>query len=769
MNQFTLFFIILNSFCLITSAQSQFWPYGMGSAISINQNGTVTTLSSSIETGEGSASIQDESGEVLFYTNGAFVYDKAGTVLNANDPLFGTSFHPASSTQGAAILPLGDCNRFLIISTPGVESIPSGSSTDQGIGVAFVYIDNQGAITVSSATSTKIISQNTICEKLAIYGKDGDYWIIAKQLQPGSNRYYKWNLNASSMANIQSISDAEAFFNSTVQIQEVGRLFTNNWSLNNNSRYYQAQGQLKFSPDGTKMGQVYPADKIVELFDFDSSSGLLSNSRTYNTGQVNLYGFEFNPSGQSFFVSEHYQGTRSNNRILQFQYTNTELQNPSTLYTASNYVNYAFMAMQLAIDGNIYIAGRNFNHLVRIENSDSPNPSLNTSDFGTASGAGLPLVISGDYLCGGCTSTQNYNDSFCEGDSFLLESSNTNTSTFLWNTGETTNKIIIYQAGQYICKSISSSCIISDTFNINITIPKTFNLGSDTTLCSSQEITIYGPSAVEYKWSDGSTNQDLITSVSGIYSLEVTDDNFCKNTDSIQITLKQDEFKKFIDDTLICDSSFELTFTTNNTSTTWNNTLTSDSFTTSRLGVYWLEITDSTNCILRDTFQLSLGTKPDFSLDTFDICRGEQINVAIPSEYKVRWFDGDTLLDKILVKPGNFSFILTSVDGCDEVNSVYIVERSFSTQLYIPNAFTPNGDNLNETFPGFDEGVFSSNFSIQIFSRWGEKIYESYEMNDWNGFYKDKKCQQGVYVYLIRFTDCNGNSRNIHGNITLVK
>ena len=67
---------------MFSFAQTQQWPYGFGAAITVSADGTVTSSSSSLQAGEGSAAIQDKSGNLLFYTEGANVYDKNGTLIN---------------------------------------------------------------------------------------------------------------------------------------------------------------------------------------------------------------------------------------------------------------------------------------------------------------------------------------------------------------------------------------------------------------------------------------------------------------------------------------------------------------------------------------------------------------------------------------------------------------------------------------------------------------------------------------------------------------
>jgi gliding motility-associated-like protein len=102
-------------------------------------------------------------------------------------------------------------------------------------------------------------------------------------------------------------------------------------------------------------------------------------------------------------------------------------------------------------------------------------------------------------------------------------------------------------------------------------------------------------------------------------------------------------------------------------------------------------------------------------------------------------------------------------------NEVEIIPAAL---LYIPNAFTPNGDGLNDTFGGKGEGI--TDYNLQIFNRWGNLIFESNDMkNQWDGNYHNEIAPIGVYVYKIsaKGPSANGRSKNLineKGNVTLV-
>ncbi len=87
-------------------------------------------------------------------------------------------------------------------------------------------------------------------------------------------------------------------------------------------------------------------------------------------------------------------------------------------------------------------------------------------------------------------------------------------------------------------------------------------------------------------------------------------------------------------------------------------------------------------------------------------------------------------------------------------------------RMYIPNAFTPNGDGINDQFGIKGEGV--QDYEILVYDRWGEVIFESDSpLKQWDGSYKGQPVQQGTYVYQV-FTQGTGK-RSRTGSVTLIR
>ena len=118
-------------------------------------------------------------------------------------------------------------------------------------------------------------------------------------------------------------------------------------------------------------------------------------------------------------------------------------------------------------------------------------------------------------------------------------------------------------------------------------------------------------------------------------------------------------------------------------------------------------------------------------------------------------------------------FVVTVTDsiGCtysDSVRLNCVTVNCGEPNIFIPNAFTPNGDTKNDQL--CFRGEWVQEFNIAIFTRWGEKVYESDDINAcWDGRYKNNWCMPGVYVYHCRIKCEDGQVSQFKGDVTLIR
>ena len=112
-----------------------------------------------------------------------------------------------------------------------------------------------------------------------------------------------------------------------------------------------------------------------------------------------------------------------------------------------------------------------------------------------------------------------------------------------------------------------------------------------------------------------------------------------------------------------------------------------------------------------------------------------------------------------------FTAFVTDVNGCRNSGSVDV---QYDPLIYVPNVFTPGGDGRNDEFVIHGSNI--QDYHLMIFNRWGELIYESYQLGDnWDGKYNSVVVQNDVYVWKINYTDFRGNEKTLYGHVTAIR
>jgi gliding motility-associated-like protein len=134
-------------------------------------------------------------------------------------------------------------------------------------------------------------------------------------------------------------------------------------------------------------------------------------------------------------------------------------------------------------------------------------------------------------------------------------------------------------------------------------------------------------------------------------------------------------------------------------------------------------------------------------------------------------FNGDEIVVK-WTKVGDYILTLEfeNLLGCTTIETydINVVECPITT-FYIPNSFTPNFDGINDAFKPFGVNYYKLEFSI--YNRWGELIFYTDDENTigWNGGYEGYMCPEGIYVYIVKWSDERGFRQIKTGNINLIR
>jgi gliding motility-associated-like protein len=149
-----------------------------------------------------------------------------------------------------------------------------------------------------------------------------------------------------------------------------------------------------------------------------------------------------------------------------------------------------------------------------------------------------------------------------------------------------------------------------------------------------------------------------------------------------------------------------------------------------------------------------------------------RINVDWPG-VSYLWQDGSEKSFYDVTESGNYSVQLKDQYGCIKKDSIEVtVENCNICDLYVPNAFTPNNDGLNDLFRVLPKctNIALQTFKLHIYDRWGKLVFSSNDINDsWNGTYKKQPEGQGVYVYELQYSFKHNPPVIKKGTITLLR
>lgn len=181
------------------------------------------------------------------------------------------------------------------------------------------------------------------------------------------------------------------------------------------------------------------------------------------------------------------------------------------------------------------------------------------------------------------------------------------------------------------------------------------------------------------------------------------------------------------------------------------------------------------NAIVNPVAEANFTYSPDEDLTTNNATLRFDNYSTNTTSYKWSFGDGATSIEisptHTYQEKGMYDIILITNNNfncADTLIKKVTIDPAYN--FYVPNAFTPDADGLNEVFTAKGEEI--KEFSMAIFNRWGEKICETHDLEKgWNGRAKEGNdvAQEGVYVYDIRLRDFTGKLHTMQGKVTLIK
>jgi gliding motility-associated-like protein len=257
-----------------------------------------------------------------------------------------------------------------------------------------------------------------------------------------------------------------------------------------------------------------------------------------------------------------------------------------------------------------------------------------------------------------------------------------------------------------------------------------------------------------------SNKTTLVTNLAGIYAVSIvnntanSDGTTCSQISAVQSLSFNPPPTVSIAETVetsLCDGqAVDLAANYAGGSVKWSTGETSDNITVSKSGNYKLTVTSPAGCQADTSINISFLTNPVFTLKDTTICtyKRQSIMLTAPSGFSQYAWNGETGQQTYLVsQPQKLRLTVTDANGCQATQDIKIVEQC--PEIYIPNAFTPNHDGINDTWAiaGLEN---DQTVEVQVMNRYGIRIFESKGYNiPWDGKYGSQKIATGVYYYII--------------------
>ena len=253
----------------------------------------------------------------------------------------------------------------------------------------------------------------------------------------------------------------------------------------------------------------------------------------------------------------------------------------------------------------------------------------------------------------------------------------------------------------------------------------------------------------------------------------VVQDQNCPDSSSADIIITSKPILNLGKDTTLCDgASTDITVSIPGT-VLWNDGSTANIKTVSLPGTYGA-VVDNAGCKASDSINIKVNVSPSISLpmDTV-LCNGSMVKLVAPllPNTTIKWSTGSSDTVIYVSSAGTYSCTLTNACG-SATDDVTVNLMMGDCDLFIPTAFTPNGDNRNETFKIFGRGAVPILFLV--YNRWGDKVFDSHEKNvyEWDGYYMNDVCQEGIYTFIYRYELKTGDRvrrKTISGTIMLMR
>lgn len=703
----------------------------------------------------GCAAISDPDGQILFFSDGQIVYNRKKKPMKNGEGLAGSR----NAAQTALVVPRPEYPNHYYLFTVAAGGGPLHFSV-----VDMSEESGDGALTLKNVPLRPNITEKITATR---HANGRDVWLAV----------HDWNSDAF-VAYLITPTGIEA----EAVVSHVGAVHS---GLPRN-----ASGCMKISPNGRWLACAVEKMNLLELFRFDPATGVVSDPLTF-PDVWNAYGVEFSPDNTRLYAtSDRYDALSRDYYLYQADLTRPW---PTGVYfslaSVAKYSDSYFSpeykqgALQIGPDEKIYCARNTSSYLGVVENPNALGAACAFSPDGfflggPKSGLGLPAFIQSYYLPP--AADFSFQDQKCVGDEVRFSGrSSVSPQNWKWDFGDGN-----IASGQNVVHAFSQG----GSYRVNLTVEyngqtaravKTVRVSprpetpfdDDTVFVCTPFATLdaQNPGA-RYEWSNGRSSRSVTVHAPGRYTVKVVYEA-CVESYSVYVKFLPSPRPNLGRDTTVCAAFYVLDAGTAAESYLWNTGDTTRNIVIDKTGVY--SVTATTG-VCSTSASVRVKINPDFRIrgGAFDICPPHGVELYGGSAAAYRWEPGGQTTAKIFVVEGGvYRLTALSPEGCVQTDS-FVVEVHCPF-VFMPDAFTPNDDGLNDVFLPVVRELGPRTLIWEVFDRYGRRIFRADDSKTgWDGNEKGVPCPEGVYAYRLSVEGTLKQKpyrSETHGTITLLR
>ncbi|MGB8195187.1 MAG: gliding motility-associated C-terminal domain-containing protein [Chitinophagaceae bacterium] len=326
----------------------------------------------------------------------------------------------------------------------------------------------------------------------------------------------------------------------------------------------------------------------------------------------------------------------------------------------------------------------------------------------------------------------------------------------------------------YVKAEKTTGCFAYDTIIINVNHSPGINLGNDTSFCEGQSVQLNaGGGFSTYVWNTSADSQTITVSTAGKFSIIATTAEGCSSFDTLSVISIYQNPQVILDgNNELCAGTTRMLDAGNFSSYLWQDGSTRRTLTVSGIGDYSVRVWDNNGCTGTGSTSITniLPLPAAFLPKDTSLCSYSTLQLVPAKDFsQYLWNNNSSTRSIIINKAGLYWLQVTDDKGCAGKDSILILPKECRRGLFVPNAFSPDNNRVNDDFKALLYGPVKF-FELTIYNRWGQVVFKTTDrFKGWDGSFKGIKQDSNVFVWICKYQFEGEEMKMEKGSVVLIR